>query len=775
MIRKIIKALWIFLAVIVLAIVIVFVSISKGWIGYMPPVEELENPSYKFATEIFSEDEKVLGTWSYSKENRVYTAYKDLSPSIINALIATEDVRFVEHSGIDAKALFRAFVKRGLMFQKNAGGGSTLSQQLAKQLFTENVARNTLQRLFQKPIEWVIAVKLERYYTKEEILSMYLNKFDFLNNAVGIKTAAYTYFGCEPKDLKIEEAATLVGMCKNPSLYNPVRFNERSRGRRNVVLEQMRKAGYITDAECDSLQALPLKLTYNRVDHKEGLATYFREYLRGVMTAPKPVRSDYRGWQMQKFYEDSIAWETNPLYGWCAKNKKKDGTNYNIYTDGLKIYTTINSRMQQYAEDAVKEHLGDYLQPVFFKEKEGSKNAPYARSLPEKRVEELLTKAMKQTERYRLMKEAGASEQQIRKAFDTPEEMTVFSWKGDKDTIMTPMDSIRYYKSFLRTGFMSMDPANGHVKAYVGGPNYVYFQYDMAMVGRRQVGSTIKPYLYTLAMENGFSPCDQTRHVEQTLIDENGTPWTPRNANNKRYGEMVTLKWGLANSDNWISAYLMGKLNPYNLVRLIHSFGVRNKAIDPVVSLCLGPCEISVGEMVSAYTAFANKGIRVAPLFVTRIEDSDGNVLSTFAPQMEEVISISSAYKMLVMLRAVINEGTGGRVRRYGITADMGGKTGTTNDNSDAWFMGFTPSLVSGCWVGGDERDIHFGRMTYGQGAAAALPIWALYMKKVYDDPTLGYDQQEKFKLPEGFDPCAGSETPDGEVIEEGGLDDLFN
>ena len=775
MIRKIIKALWIFLAVIVLAIVIVFVSISKGWIGYMPPVEELENPSYKFATEIFSEDEKVLGTWSYSKENRVYTAYKDLSPSIINALIATEDVRFVEHSGIDAKALFRAFVKRGLMFQKNAGGGSTLSQQLAKQLFTENVARNTLQRLFQKPIEWVIAVKLERYYTKEEILSMYLNKFDFLNNAVGIKTAAYTYFGCEPKDLKIEEAATLVGMCKNPSLYNPVRFNERSRGRRNVVLEQMRKAGYITDAECDSLQALPLKLTYNRVDHKEGLATYFREYLRGVMTAPKPVKSDYRGWQMQKFYEDSIAWETNPLYGWCAKNKKKDGTNYNIYTDGLKIYTTINSRMQQYAEDAVKEHLGDYLQPIFFKEKEGSKNAPYARSLPEKRVEELLTKAMKQTERYRLMKEAGASEQQIRKAFDTPEEMTVFSWKGDKDTIMTPMDSIRYYKSFLRTGFMSMDPANGHVKAYVGGPNYVYFQYDMAMVGRRQVGSTIKPYLYTLAMENGFSPCDQARHVEQTLIDENGTPWTPRNANDKRYGEMVTLKWGLANSDNWISAYLMGKLNPYDLVRLIHSFGVRNKAIDPVVSLCLGPCEISVGEMVSAYTAFANKGIRVAPLFVTRIEDSDGNVISTFAPQMEEVISASSTYKMLVMLRAVINEGTGGRVRRYGITADMGGKTGTTNDNSDAWFMGFTPSLVSGCWVGGDERDIHFGRMTYGQGAAAALPIWAMYMKKVYDDPTLGYDQQERFKLPEGFDPCAGSETPDGEVIEEGGLDDLFN
>lgn len=779
MIRKIVKALWILLAFSIVAIVFIFIAISKGWIGYMPPVEELENPTYKFATEIFSEDNKVLGTFSVEKNNRVYSSYSDLSPHIINALIATEDIRFSKHSGIDAKALFRAIVKRGFLMQKSAGGGSTLSQQLAKQLFTENVASNTLQRLLQKPIEWVIAVKLERYYTKEEILTMYLNKFDFLNNAVGIKTAAFTYFGCDPKDLKMEQAAMLVGMCQNPSRYNPVSRNPKIRqnalGRRNVVLGQMEKAGYITEAECDSLQALPVELAYHRVDHKEGLATYFREYLRGVMTAKKPDKSEYRGWQMQKYYEDSLSWETNPLYGWCAKNTKKDGTNYNIYTDGLKIYTTINSRMQQYAEEAVAEHLGGEMQPLFFKEKEGSKNAPYARALPAQRVEELLTKAMKQTDRYRLMKEAGASEKEIRKAFDTPQEMTVFSWSGDKDTIMTPMDSIRYYKSFLRTGFMSMDPKNGHVKAYVGGPNYVYFQYDMAMLGRRQVGSTIKPYLYTLAMENGFSPCDQVRHVEQTLINPDGSTWTPRNANNKRYGEMVTLKWGLANSDNWISAYLMGKLNPPNLVRLLHTFGVRNKSIDPVYSLSLGSCEISVGEMVSAYTAFANKGIRVAPLFVTRIEDSDGNVISTFAPQMEEVISVSSAYKMLVMLRAVINEGTGGRVRRYGVTADMGGKTGTTNDNSDAWFMGFTPSLVSGCWVGGDERDIHFGRMAYGQGAAAALPVWAKYMKKVYDDPTLGYSQEERFQLPEGFDPCAGTETPEGEVFEESGLDDLFN
>lgn len=780
MIKKIIKGLWIFLAVVVLLCVGIFTSISNGWIGYMPPVEELENPDYKFAAEIFSEDGKVLGTFSLQKNNRVYSSYADLSPSVINALIATEDVRFTQHSGIDAKALFRAIVKRGLLLQKSAGGGSTLSQQLAKQLFTEKVASNTLQRLLQKPIEWVIAVKLERYYTKEEILTMYLNKFDFLNNAVGIKTAAQTYFGCEPKDLKTEEAAMLVGMCQNPSRYNPVSRNEKIRknalGRRNVVLGQMEKAGYITTSERDSLQALPLKLIYNRVDHKEGLATYFREYLRGVMTAKEPIKSNYRGWQMQKFYEDSLDWENNPLYGWCAKNQKKDGSNYNIYTDGLKIYTTIDSRMQKYAEDAVEEHLKE-LQVQFFKEKKNRSKAPFSNNLTQQQIDDILARAMKQTSRYNLMKKAGASEAEIKKAFNTPEEMSVFSWNGDKDTIMTPMDSIKYYKHFLRAGFMSMNPFNGHVKAYVGGPNYTYFQYDMAMVGRRQVGSTIKPYLYTYAMENGFSPCDETRHVEQTLLDENGIPWTPRNSTKKRYGELVTLKWGLANSSNWVSAYLMGKLNPYALVRLIHSFGVRNKEIMPTVSLALGPCEISVGEMVSAYTAFANKGIRTAPLFVTRIEDSEGNVLATFSPQMDEVISASSAYKMLVMLRAVINEGTGGRVRsRYGITADMGGKTGTTNSNSDGWFMGFIPSLVSGCWVGGEERDIHFDTMTYGQGASLALPIWAKYMNKVFADPNLGYDQTEKFQLPEGFDPCAGSEANyEDSSSSENGLDDLFN
>ena len=771
--KTFIIVLWALLLIGMLATYIIFSAISDGKIGYVPPIEELENPNLKFATQVISDDGKVLGTWSLSKENRLYVGYEDLSPNLVHALVATEDVRFSEHSGIDARAFMRALIKRGVFMQKNAGGGSTITQQLAKQFYSPT-ADNVMERLLQKPIEWVIAVKLERYYTKEEILTMYLNKFDFLNNAVGIKTAAGTYFSKEPKDLNIEEAATLIGMCKNPSLYNPRRFNERTRGRRNVVLDQMRKAGYLTEAERDSLQALPLVLKYRPVDHNDGLATYFREYLRGVLNAKKPVKKNYRGWQMQKFYEDSLAWETNPLYGWCAKNKKKDGSNYNLYTDGLKIYTTINSRMQQYAEEAVQEHVAEYLQPRFFKEKKGRKTAPYTNQLTNEEVEAILNRSIRQSERRRVMKAAGYSDAEIMKAFNTPREMTVFTYQGEKDTIMTPLDSIKYYKHFLRAGFMSMDPVTGYVKAYVGGPNYDNFKYDMAMVGRRQVGSTIKPYLYSLAMENGFSPCDETRNVEGTYFDENGIAWTPRNSSKKHYGEIVTLKWGLANSNNWISAYLMSKLNPYELVRLIHSFGVLNKEIQPTISLCLGPCEISVGEMVSAYTAFVNKGIRTAPLFVTRIEDNDGNVLATFSPQVNEVISESSAYKMLIMLRAVINEGTGGRIRRlYNITADMGGKTGTTNNNSDGWFMGFTPHLVSGCWVGGEERDIHFDRMADGQGASMALPIWGIYMNKVYADKTLGYSQEEKFDIPDEFDPCKDKVS---ELEEENTsrLDDLF-
>ena len=750
--KKFIYVLWALVACVILAIAFIFTAIAKGWIGYVPPIEELENPNLKFATEIISDDGKMLGTWSISKENRVFVGYDQLSPNLIHALIATEDERFSEHSGIDARAFIRALVKRGILMQKNAGGGSTITQQLAKQFYSPT-ADNVMERLLQKPIEWVIAVQLERYYTKEEILTMYLNKFDFLNNAVGIKTAANTYFSKEPKDLKTEEAATLVGMCKNPSYYNPRRFNERTRGRRNTVLNQMYKAKYITKAELDSLQALPLELKYTRVDHKEGLAPYFREQLRLMMTAKKPVKSEYRGWEAQKFIDDSIAWANNPLYGWCEKNVKADGTKYNIYTDGLKIYTTLDAQMQRYAEEAVEKHLGGYLQPRFFVEKKGRSYAPFSRSITREERESILDRAMKQSDRYRAMKASGASDEQIRKAFITPVEM-----QGSIDTIMSPLDSIRYQKSFLRVGFMSMDPNTGHVKAYVGGPDFTHFQYDMASVGRRQIGSTVKPFLYTLAMEEGFTPCDMFLNEQPTLITEDGKPWSPRNSSKARVGEMVSLRWGLANSNNWISARLMDKLSPSSLARLMHSFGIKNK-IDEVISLCLGPVEVSVEEMVTAYTAFSNKGVRVDPLYVTRIEDNLGNVIAEFTPSMTEVFSEQAYYRILPMLKDVIDHGTGGRVRfRYGITAPMGGKTGTTNNNSDGWFMGFTPDLVSGVWVGGEDRSIHFDGMADGQGASMALPIYGLYMQKVYGDQSLGYSQDSDFEIPEEYsDPCSGS------------------
>ena len=771
--KTFVRILWGVLCASVIFLAIAFTSIWFGWIGYMPDIADLQNPISRYASQVYSVDGKILGTYNMNRENRVHVDFDGLSPYLVQALVATEDERFYEHSGIDFIALTRAVVKRGILGQKSAGGGSTITQQLAKQLYSAT-AKSTLERVMQKPIEWVIAVKLERFYTKEEIITMYLNYFDFLHNAVGIKTASDVYFRKDPKNLTVTEAATLIGLCKNPSYYNPVRYPERCLERRNVVLGQMLKTGYLTDGQYHEALEKQLTLNFHRIDHKDGIATYFREFLRRYMMAEKPKTSDYPSWNRVQYSIDSTAWETDPLYGWCNKNFKKNGEPYNVYTDGLKIFTTIDSRMQKYAEEAVYEHVAKYLQPRFFKEKRGRKTAPYTNQLTPEEVEQILNRSIRQSDRYRTMKADGCSEAEIMKAFNTKYEMSVFSWDGEKDTIMTPLDSIKYYKHFLRAGFMSMDPITGHVKAYVGGPNYNYFQYDMAMVGRRQVGSTIKPYLYALAMENGFSPCDEVRNVEQTLFDENGKAWSPRNSSKSHYGEIVTLKWGLANSNNWISAYLMSKLSPYDLVRLIHSFGVLNKDVQPTVSLCLGPCEISVGEMVSAYTAFVNKGIRTAPLFVTRIEDNDGNVVATFTPQVNEVISESTAYKMLVMLRAVINEGTGGRVRRlYGIKADMGGKTGTTNRNSDGWFMGFTPSLVSGCWVGGEERDIHFDTMRDGQGASMALPIWGIYMQKVYADKTLGYSQDETFDIPGDFDPCKDRLT---EIEEENTtrLDDVF-
>ena len=754
--RKFIITLWSLLGAGMLLTLICTICIWNGWLGYMPPVEELQNPIDKYATQVYSADGKVIGTWSMNKDNRIRLPYDSISPSLVKALIATEDSRFYEHSGIDFKALCRAIVKRGILGQTSAGGGSTITQQLAKQLYSVQ-AHSKLERILQKPIEWVIAIKLERNYTKEEILTMYLNYFDFLHNAVGVKMASNTYFSKEPAQLSVTEAATLIGLCKNPSLFNPVRYPDRCVERRNVVLGQMLKENYITQAAYDSLTEQPLGLKYHTYDHKDGQATYFREFLRKYISAKRPVRSDYPSWGGTQYYIDSIAWVNDPLYGWCNKNKKKDGTPYDIYTDGLKIRTTIDSRMQKYAEEAVYHHVARYLQPQFLKANSSKANAPFSDELTQKQIADILGRAMRQSERWRLMKDAGYSDDEIKQSFHKKTEMTVFTYHGDIDTVMTPLDSIRYYKSFLRAGFMSMDPHTGYVKAYVGGLDYSHFQYDMVMLGRRQVGSTIKPYLYSLAMENGFTPCDGAPNVQQTYIVA-GQPWTPRNASHARYGQTVTLKWGLQQSNNWISAYLMSKLNPLQFVELLQKFGIDSPDIHPSMALCLGPCEVSVGEMVSAYTTFANNGIRCAPVFVSRIEDSDGNVLAEFQPRMVEVISEDCCFKMIEMLRAVADGGTASRLRyKFELHGDIGAKTGTTNRNSDAWFMGVTPDLVSGCWVGGEDRDIHFDSMTLGQGAAMALPIWGYYMRQVYRDTSLGYTEDAVFQLPEGYNACASS------------------
>ncbi len=769
--KKMIRALWTINFCGVALVMLIGVMIYHGYIGYMPPVEGLLNPEDRFASRLFTSDGVEMGRFYQSRNNRVYADYSEISPNVINALIATEDERFMQHSGIDIMALSRVLFKTILLRQKNAGGGSTITQQLAKQLYSPE-SDGLMDRFIQKPVEWAIAVKLERYYTKEEIIKMYLNQFDFLNNAVGIKTAAHVYFNTTPDSLKIEQAAMLVGMAKNPSLYNPVRADRKDAavGRRNVVLQQMLKADLITEAECDSLCALPLEVKFTRVDHKDGIAPYFREAVRLMMQAKEPRRGDYPDWDQQRFVDDSIQWATNPLYGWVEKNPKPDGTKYNIYTDGLRIYTSIDSRMQKYAEEAVIDHLKNTLQPQFDREK-GSRG-PYTTNsaeLGQLTPRKLIDRAIRQSERYRVLKNAGMSDAEIMEEFDKPVDMTVFSYDGGQvQKTMSPRDSVVYQKMFLRAGFMSMDPLTGQVKAYVGGPNFHFFQYDMAGVGRRQIGSTVKPFLYTYAFEEGFTPCDMFLNAQPSITLPTGEVWAPRNTGHARIGEMVDLYWALTNSNNWISARLMSELSPSTLARTMHTFGITNH-LDPVVSLCLGPCDVSVREMVTAYTAFSNKGLRVDPIYVTKITDNNGNVISEFTPQYTEVMSQEAYFKMVNILQNVINSGTGSRLRRapYNITAVMGGKTGTTNYNADGWFMGFTPNLVSGVWVGGDERYIHFNRMAQGQGAAMALPIYGLYMKKVYADKSLPYSQTLQFpEPPAGFSPCYKESYGDAPVAE---------
>lgn len=735
MFKKYWKFFVIFWSVVLVGIIGVFVFfwlISAGKLGFMPTFEELENPNNRFASEVYFADGPIMNRY-FEKENRKYIEYREIPQSVIDALIATEDVRFYDHSGVDVRGLFR--VAKGLLTANtSAGGGSTISQQLAKMLFPRESDLNVFELVIRKFREWVIAVRLEKSYTKEEILTMYLNKYDFLNLAVGISSAADIYFQVPLDSLKVEQAAMLVGMAKNSSYYNPVRRPELTLNRRNVVLSQMYKYDKITREECDSLKQLPLGLNFKRVDHKEGLATYFREYLRLFMTANKPDRKRYR--DLSQFRLDSIAWETNPLYGWCKKNVKVDGSHYDLYSDGLKIYTTLDSRMQKYAEEAVREHLSQDLQPLFDKEKVKKLRPPFSNDMTPAEIEEVLNRSIRQSERYRVLSKQGMSFKEIRKTFDQPLKMQVFTWNGIRDTVMTPLDSIKHYKSFFRSGFMVMQPQTGYIKAYVGGPDYRYFMYDMVSAGKRQVGSTIKPILYTLAMQEGLGPCDKVPNIPQTFILPTGEPWSARGGT-KRQGEMVTLRWGLANSENNISAWVLKQFTPEAVAQMAHKMGITS-FIDPVPSVFLGTAEITVKEMVAAYSIFANKGVYNSPLPVYRIEDKYGNVLQEFRPESREVITENTAYLMCNLLEGVVTGGTGVRLRyKYKLMNPMGGKTGTTQKHADGWFMGVTPDLVGGVWVGAEDRSIHFQNLANGQGASMALPIWAKFLLKAYADPRL--------------------------------------
>ena len=735
MFKKYWKFFVIFWSVVLVGIIGVFVFfwlISAGKLGFMPTFEELENPNNRFASEVYFADGPIMNRY-FEKENRKYIEYREIPQSVIDALIATEDVRFYDHSGVDVRGLFR--VAKGLLTANtSAGGGSTISQQLAKMLFPRESDLNVFELAIRKFREWVIAVRLEKSYTKEEILTMYLNKYDFLNLAVGISSAADIYFQVPLDSLKVEQAAMLIGMAKNSSYYNPVRRPELTLNRRNVVLSQMYKYDKITREECDSLKKLPLGLNFKRVDHKEGLATYFREYLRLFMTANKPDRKRYR--DLSQFRLDSIVWETNPLYGWCKKNVKVDGSHYDLYSDGLKIYTTLDSRMQKYAEEAVREHLSQDLQPLFDKEKVKKLRPPFSNDMTPAEIEEVLDRSIRQSERYRVLSKQGMSFDEIRKTFDQPLEMQVFTWSGIRDTVMTPLDSIKHYKSFFRSGFMVMQPQTGYIKAYVGGPDYRYFMYDMVSAGKRQVGSTIKPILYTLAMQEGLGPCDKVPNIPQTFILPTGEPWSARGGT-KRQGEMVTLRWGLANSENNISAWVLKQFTPEAVAQMAHKMGITS-FIDPVPSVFLGTAEITVKEMVAAYSIFANKGVYNSPLPVYRIEDKYGNVLQEFRPESREVITENTAYLMCNLLEGVVTGGTGVRLRyKYKLMNPMGGKTGTTQKHADGWFMGVTPDLVGGVWVGAEDRSIHFQNLANGQGANVALPIWAKFLQKAYADSGL--------------------------------------
>lgn len=673
----------------------------------LPSVEELQNPKSNLATVIYSSDLKTLG--KYYSENRVNVKYYELDKDLVNALIATEDARFMEHSGIDMRALGRS-VSGVLTGNLNRGGGSTITQQLAKMMFPRKKLSKP-QMVLQKLKEWVIAARLEKNYTKDEILAMYLNKFDFMHLAVGVKSASQIYFNRNQDSLEIQQAAMLVGMAKNPALFDPIKRPDTVLHRRNVVLFQMTQYGELSRERFDSLKKLPLGLVYRPEDHNDGLATYFREYLREYF-----------------------------LKEWCANHINPETNKpYNIYKDGLRIFTTLDSRMQQYAEEAVNEHMTE-LQKAFTKECKTKKNAPFAWNVNKEQIENIMMSSMRRSDRYRSLKDSGFSKEEIYANFQKPVKMTVYSLRGDIDTVMTPWDSIRYYKGFLHTGFMAIEPSTGYVKAWVGGVNHKHFKFDHVKVGRRQVGSTFKPFVYALAIQEGLSPCYQVPNVRTCITGADGKEWCPSNSdgpNSKLDGKMLTLKKALANSVNYVTAWVIKQYGPDAVITLVRRLGI-TAPIEAVPSIALGTPDISVFEMVAANAAFANKGTYIQPTFVTRIEDKNGKVLEEFVPNTDEVMSEEKAYVMIQLMRGVVDGGTGGRLRsRFKLTNEIAGKTGTTQNNADGWFMGLTPELVAGCWTGGEDRSIHFNSTNEGQGASMALPIWGKFFQKLYADPKL--------------------------------------
>ncbi len=758
--KKIVKWFWIIFAT---PFVILFIAlILVALFAKIPSFEELEHPDNKLATQVIAENGEVLTTFHI--ENRTYVSYDELSPNLVNAAVATEDERFYKHSGIDMRSLGRVVVKTLILQRSNQGGGSTITQQLAKTLYPRREVNSKIPgwskvvMVESKLKEWITAVKLERDYTKEEIVTMYLNSVFFGSGAYGVKAAAETFFSKEPADLNIQEAALLVGMVNKPTRYNPTLNPELSLQRRNFVIGQMCRSKFINEAQRDSLTALPIELDYQLLDHNAGVGPYFRDMLRRDMSASRPRRSDYQN--EDDYSSDSLRWREDPIYGWLNKNKKADGSKYDLDRDGLRIYTTINYNMQKYAEEAVAEHLGGNLQKAFNSELRWKKNKPFADDVEKSTVDLLMRQARRWSDRYRLQKNAGVDDATILKQFSEPTKMRVFSWneKGYVDTTMTPDDSIRYYKSILRCGFVAIEPGTGHLKAYVGGPNYRYFKYDNVRQGRRQIGSTVKPFLYTLAMQEGMTPCDRVVNQSQTFVLDDGTTWTPRSTDKEEYiGQTVTLRWGLAHSSNNISAYLMKEFGPESLARMIHQMGIRSH-IDEVYSLCVGPAEVRVFDMVSAFNVFPSRGTYVTPQYVTRVTDNDGREIGSYSTSKRDVISEQTAYLMVDLMSAVVREGTGSRLRSvYGLKGEIAGKTGTTNDNSDGWFIGYTPNITAGVWVGGEDRQIHFNSLALGSGSNMALPIWGLWMQKCLADPTIGWSMDNDSFLP----PAGGALTFD--------------